>query len=80
MTYTAISVIGMDISAVEDRIVSQWKPQCCQMEITIYQKVMRLFPPTWRHHHQTSVSTIALLLIQKSMDLILGVQYGVTNL
>jgi len=25
MTYTAISVIGMDIYVVEDRIVSQWR-------------------------------------------------------
>ena len=25
MTYTAISVIGMDIYVVEDRIVSQWE-------------------------------------------------------
>jgi hypothetical protein len=25
MTYTVISVIGMDIYVVEDRIVSQWR-------------------------------------------------------
>src|SRR5215813_12914404 len=30
MTYTVISVIGMGICVVEDRIVSQWRLQCCR--------------------------------------------------
>ena len=53
--YTVVSVIAMDICVVEDRTVSQWRLWCCQMVITIYQKVMRPFPPAWRHHHQTSI-------------------------
>jgi hypothetical protein len=64
MTYIAVSVTGMDIYVVEERIVSRWRLQCCQMVVTIYHQLVRLFPPTWQHHHQTSVSTIALLLTQ----------------
>jgi hypothetical protein len=46
MTYTVVSVIGMDICVVEDRIVSQWKLQCCRMAVTIYQRLVKLFQPT----------------------------------
>ena len=41
-----ISVIGMDIYVVEDRIVSQCRLRCCRMAVIIYQKLMKLFPPT----------------------------------
>ena len=32
------------------------------MIITIYQGVMKLFPPTWQHHHLMIASTIALMI------------------
>jgi hypothetical protein len=62
MTYTVVSVIGMDIYVVEDRIVNQWRLFSCRMVITIYQRVVKLFPPIWRHHHQTSVFTIVSII------------------
>jgi hypothetical protein len=46
MTYTVVSVIGMDICVVEGRIASQWKLQCCRMAVTIYQRLVKLFQPT----------------------------------
>jgi hypothetical protein len=50
------------------------------MAATIYQKVMKLFPPTWQHHHLMIASTI-VSIIQWQMTLIAGVdQYGKTNL
>jgi hypothetical protein len=61
MTYTVVSVIGMDIYVVMDRIVSQWRLQCCRMVITIYQGLMKLFPQTWQHHHLMIASTIVLI-------------------
>ena len=61
MTYTALSVIGMEIHAVEDRTVCQWRLQCCRMVTTIYQKLMKLFPPTWQHLHLMIVSTIVII-------------------
>ena len=73
MTYTASSVIGMGIYVVEDRIVNQLRLQCCRMVITIYQGLMKLFPPTWQHHHLMIASTI-VPIIQQDMSLILGVQ------
>jgi hypothetical protein len=33
MTYTALSVIGRDISVVMDKTVSQWRLKCCRMDI-----------------------------------------------
>src|SRR5438876_7223876 len=76
MTSTVVSVIGMDICAVTDRIVSQWKLQCCRMVITICQLLMKLFPPTWQHHHLTIAST-TIPIIRWEMSLIAGVdQYG----
>jgi len=62
MTYTAISVTEMDIYVVEDRIVSQLRLQCCRMVITICQGLMKLFPPTWRHHHLMIASTIVPII------------------
>jgi hypothetical protein len=47
MTYTVLSVTSMGIHVEENRIVSQWKLYCCRMVATIYQRVMKLFPPTW---------------------------------
>src|SRR5215510_7783056 len=79
MTYTVLSVIGMDICAVADRIVSQWRLQCCRTVVTIYQGLMKLFPPKWQHHHLMIASTI-VSIIQWQMSLIPGVdQHGKTN-
>src|SRR5262249_34294315 len=58
MTYTAISVIGMDIYVVADRIVSQLRLRCCRMVVTIYQGLMKVFPQTWQHHRLMIASTV----------------------
>jgi hypothetical protein len=42
--------------------------QCCQMVATICQRLKKLFPPTWRHHHLMIASTI-VLTITSSMSL-----------
>src|SRR5215831_12668332 len=62
MTYTAISVIGAEIPVVEDWTVSQWRLQCCQMAITIYQKLVKSFPLQWQHHRLMSASTIVPII------------------
>jgi len=62
MTYTAISVIGMDVYVVTDRIVSQCRLQCCQMVVTIYNQLVRLFQPTWQHHHLMIASIIVPII------------------
>ena len=62
MTYTAISVIGMDIFVVEDRIVNQCRLWCCRMVVTICQQVVKLFLPTWQHPHLMSAFTIAPII------------------
>ena len=81
MTSTAISVIGMDICVVEDRIVSQWRLPCCQTVITIYQGLMKLFPPIWQHHHLMIASTIvAIIQWQKSMIFSEENHHGKANL
>jgi hypothetical protein len=79
MTYTVISVIGMDVYVVTDRIVSQCRLQCCQMVVTIYHQLVRLFPPTWQHHHLMIASTIASI-IQWQLSLTARDQYGKANL
>jgi hypothetical protein len=49
------------------------------MVITIYQTLMKLFPPTWQHHRLMIVSTI-VSIIQWQMTLPLGLdQYGGTH-
>jgi hypothetical protein len=78
MTYTAISVIGMDVYAAMDKIVCQSRLQCCQMVITICQKLVRLFLPTWQHHHQIIASIIASI-IQWQTSMIARDQYGTAN-
>jgi len=79
MTSTVLSVIGMGICVVEDRIVSQLRLQCCQMVITIYQGLMKLFPQTWQHHRLMIASTV-VPIIQWQMSLIPGVdQSGKAN-
>ena len=75
MTYTAISVIGMDIYVVMERIVSQWRLQCCRMVITIYQKLMKLFPPTWQHLRLMIASIIVLIIQCQMSGLIAGVHH-----
>ena len=62
MTYTVISETEMDIYVVEDKIVSQWRLQCCRMVITIYQGLMKLFPQTWQHHCLMIASTIVPII------------------
>jgi len=63
MIYIVVSVIGMDTYVVEDRIVSQWRPQRCRMVVTIYQRLMKLFPPTWQRHH-LMIGSIIVPIIQ----------------
>jgi hypothetical protein len=63
MTYTAISVIRMEIYVVEDRIVSQCRLYRCRMVVTIYQRVMKLSPPTWHHHHLMIVSIVVPIIL-----------------
>jgi hypothetical protein len=58
MTYTAISVIGLDIYVVTNRIVCRWRLQCCRMAITIYPRQMKLLPPTWQRHRLIIAFTI----------------------
>src|SRR5947199_1470399 len=62
MTYTAISAIRMDVYAVMDRIVRQWRLECCRMEIIICQKLTKLFPPTWQRHRLMIASTIVSII------------------
>jgi hypothetical protein len=71
-------MIGKDIYVVEDRIVCRWKQQCCLMVITIYQELMKLFPPTWQHHRLMIASTV-VSSIHWYTRLILGVD-GKANL
>jgi hypothetical protein len=76
MTSTAISVVGMDVYVVTDRIVSQCRLQCCQMAVTIYQQLMKLFLPRWQHHHLMIAFTV-VPIIQWQMSLTVGGdQYG----
>ena len=56
------TVIGLDISAAMDRTVSQCRLKCCQMAVTIYHGLTKLFPPTWQHHHLTIASTIVPII------------------
>jgi hypothetical protein len=35
---------------------------CCRMVTTIYQRVMKLFPPTWLRHHLMTASTIVPII------------------
>ena len=81
MTYIALSVIGMDIYVVEDRIVCPWRLQCCRMVVTIYHELVKLFLPTWQHHRPMIASTI-VSIIQWQMSMILSGenQRGKTNL
>ena len=78
MTSTAISVIGMDIYAVGGTIVSQCRLQCCQMAITIYRRLMKLFLLIWQHHRLTIVST-SVSILHGQMPLIPPLGHGTTN-
>jgi hypothetical protein len=62
MIYTVISEIGMDVFVVEEKIVGQWRLQRCRMGPTIYQRVMKLFPPTWQHHRLMNAFTTAPII------------------
>ncbi len=62
MTYTAVSVIGMDTCVVEERIVRQCRLECCRMAVTIYRRLTKLSPPIGQHHHLMIVSTIARMI------------------
>jgi hypothetical protein len=52
----------MDVFVVEEKIVSQWRLQRCRMGPTIYQRVMKLFPPTWQHHRLMNAFTTAPII------------------
>jgi hypothetical protein len=60
-------MIGMEIYVVDDRIVRRWRLQCCQMAVTSYQGLVRLFPQTWQCHHLIIVSII-VSIIQPGMS------------
>jgi predicted membrane-bound mannosyltransferase len=62
MISTVASVTGMGIYVVEDRIVSQWKLQCCRMVLTIYQRLVKLFRPIWQYHHLMIASIIVPII------------------
>ena len=62
MTSTAISVIGLEIYVVADRIVSQLRLKCCQTVITIYQRLVRSFPQRRQHHHRMIAFTIVPII------------------
>jgi hypothetical protein len=48
----------------------------CRMVDTIYQRVTKLFRPTWQHHHLMIASTI-VLIIRSILGLTPGAdQYG----
>jgi hypothetical protein len=50
------------------------------MVITIYQRVVKLFPPTWQHHH-LMIASIIVSIIHEQVRLILGMEkYGKANL
>jgi hypothetical protein len=67
MTYTPICMIGMEIYVVGDRIVCPWRLQCCQMAVTFYQGLVRLFPQTWQCRHLITASII-VSIIQPGMS------------
>src|SRR5262249_22198433 len=49
------------------------------MVVTIYHPLVRLFPPTWQHHHLMIASTTAPI-IQWQLSLIASeVQYAIAN-
>jgi len=45
------------------------------MAVTIYQGVMKLFPPTWQHHRLMIASTIVLIIQCQMNGLIAGVHH-----
>jgi hypothetical protein len=45
------------------------------MAVTIYQGVMKLFPPTWQHHRLTIASAIVLIIQCQMNGLIAGVHH-----
>ena len=45
------------------------------MAVTIYQGVMKLFPPTWQHHRLMIASTIVLIIQCRMNGLIAGVHH-----
>jgi hypothetical protein len=67
------TVLAHDIySNLRDRdgnLCCRYRLQCCQMVITIYQRLMKLFPLTWQHHHLT-IASIIVVTIQSCMCLI----------
>ena len=51
-----------DRDVVADRIVGQLRLRCCQMVITIYRRLTKLFPPTWQHHRLIIASTVVPII------------------
>jgi hypothetical protein len=62
MISTVVSVIGLGIYVVMNRIASQSRLQCCRMVITIYQRLMKLFPQTWQRHRLMIASTVVPII------------------
>ena len=60
-------MIGMEIYVADDRIVCRWRLQCCQMAVTLYQGLVRLFPLTWQCHHLI-IASIIVSIIQPGMS------------
>jgi hypothetical protein len=76
MIFTVASVIVTDICVVEDRIVSRWKLQCCRMAVTICQRLVKLFQPTWQRHHLMIASIIVPIIECFQCSLTRLDQYG----
>jgi hypothetical protein len=49
------------------------------MEITIYQTLMKLFPPTWQHPRLMIVSTIVSIIQWQTIMIAWVIQYGKAN-
>jgi hypothetical protein len=58
----------MELSVVEDRTVCQWSLRCCRMAITIYQKLVKSFPPTWQHHRLIVASIIVFIILLPTVN------------
>src|SRR5215813_103718 len=77
--FLAITVL-LDVKDIPQVGPLQWGRISCRMAVTIYRGVMKLSPPTWRHHRLMIASTI-VPIIQWQMSLIAGVdRSGKANL
>jgi hypothetical protein len=49
------------------------------MEIIIYQRLTKSFPPIWQHHHLMITSTIVSIIQWEMSLIVLVTQFGETN-